>query len=189
MNHMKLIFSILSLVSEEDISREAQEVEMPREKYVHDLQLILTREGETDQSYSFHLAPEQSRSPVLQLSYDKVQSNMSVSGMLWFANIIFPILSWNKSWIRIFKCRWWFAVLLYCLVLAKLQGEYICTIPWTLIVPRIYPNCCAIYLQIISTWYYNTFYHVLCCQNNSIILLFRSYNTMDIWNSNALFTD
>ncbi|XP_026799533.3 DNA repair protein XRCC4 isoform X3 [Pangasianodon hypophthalmus] len=64
-------------VSEEDVSREAQEMEMPRERYVRDLQLILTGEGQADQSYSFHLAPEQSGSPMLKLSYEKVQSEMS----------------------------------------------------------------------------------------------------------------
>lgn len=73
---------MLSLVLEEDVTREAQEMEMPRERYVNELQLILTGEGQTDQSYSFHLAPKQSGSPMLQLSYEKVQSDMSVSGML-----------------------------------------------------------------------------------------------------------
>ncbi|KAF5887072.1 DNA repair protein XRCC4 isoform X1, partial [Clarias magur] len=64
-------------VLEEDVTREAQEMEMPRERYVNDLQLILTGVGQTDQSYSFHLAPKQSGSPMLQLSYEKVQSDMS----------------------------------------------------------------------------------------------------------------
>lgn len=73
---------MLSLVSEEDIGREAQEMEMPKERYVHDLQLILTGEGQVDQSYSFHLSPEQSGSPMLQLSYEKMQSDMSVSVLL-----------------------------------------------------------------------------------------------------------
>lgn len=59
-------------------------MEMPREKYVNDLQLILTGEVQADQSYSFHLAPDQPGSSVLQLVYEKVRSNMSVSGMLWF---------------------------------------------------------------------------------------------------------
>ncbi|KAK3521810.1 hypothetical protein QTP70_018546 [Hemibagrus guttatus] len=64
-------------VSEDDVSREAQEMEIPRERYVNDLQLILTGDVQADQSYSFHLAPEQSASHILQLSYEKVQSNMS----------------------------------------------------------------------------------------------------------------
>lgn len=89
---------MLSLVSEEDVSREALELEMPREKYVHDLQLILTGEGQADQSYSFHLTPEKSGSSVLQLSYEKVQTDMSVSGMLWFADIM---LLWILLGIRV----------------------------------------------------------------------------------------
>ncbi|XP_060752277.1 DNA repair protein XRCC4 [Tachysurus vachellii] len=64
-------------VSEEDVSREAQEMEMQRERYVNDLQLILTGEVQANQSYSFHLAPGQSGSHILELSYEKVQSNMS----------------------------------------------------------------------------------------------------------------
>ncbi|XP_058267753.1 DNA repair protein XRCC4 isoform X2 [Hemibagrus wyckioides] len=52
-------------------------MEIPREKYVSDLQLILTGDVQADQSYSFHLAPEQSGSHILQLSYEKIQSNMS----------------------------------------------------------------------------------------------------------------
>lgn len=88
---------MLSLVSEEDVSKEAQELEMPRERYVHDLQLILSGEGQADQSYSFHLAPKQSGSPILQLSYEKVQRDMSVSAMLWFADITLLYLSWDRS--------------------------------------------------------------------------------------------
>ncbi|GAA6067543.1 DNA repair protein XRCC4 isoform X1, partial [Tachysurus ichikawai] len=64
-------------VSEEDVSREAQDMEMQRERYVNDLQLILTGEVQANQSYSFHLAPGQSGSHILELSYEKVQSNMS----------------------------------------------------------------------------------------------------------------
>lgn len=63
-------------------------MEMQRERYVNDLQLILTGEVQANQSYSFHLAPGQSGSHILELSYEKVQSNMSVSGLLWFADII-----------------------------------------------------------------------------------------------------
>lgn len=86
---------MLILVSEEDVSREALEMEMVRERYVHDLHLILTVEGQ-EQGYSFHLAPKQAGSPVLQLSYEKVQSNMSVSGMLGFADfMLFCVSFWD----------------------------------------------------------------------------------------------
>ncbi|KAF7701114.1 DNA repair protein XRCC4 isoform X2 [Silurus meridionalis] len=64
-------------VSEEDVSREAQEMEMPKEKYVNDLHLILTGEGQPDQRYSFNLTPRHSGNSTLQLSYEKVQSDMS----------------------------------------------------------------------------------------------------------------
>ncbi|KAI5624344.1 DNA repair protein XRCC4, partial [Silurus asotus] len=64
-------------VSEEDVSREAQEMEMPKEKYVNDLHLILTGEGQPDQRYSFNLTPRHSGSSTLQLSYEKVQGDMS----------------------------------------------------------------------------------------------------------------
>ncbi|XP_037403199.1 DNA repair protein XRCC4 isoform X3 [Pygocentrus nattereri] len=64
-------------VSEDDVTREAQEMEMAREKYVYDLQLALTGEGQEAQSYSFHLAPEKAGGPMLQLSYEKVQSDIS----------------------------------------------------------------------------------------------------------------
>ncbi|KAF4082119.1 hypothetical protein AMELA_G00148000 [Ameiurus melas] len=79
-------------VSEEDVSKEAQELEMPRERYVHDLQLILSGEGQADQSYSFHLAPKQSGSPMLQLSYEKVQRDMSFRfGMVELLPVSEPI--------------------------------------------------------------------------------------------------
>lgn len=65
-------------VSEEDVSREAQEMEMERERYVGDLHLALTGEGPAAEGeYSFHLTPEIPRSPLLQLSYEKVQNDIS----------------------------------------------------------------------------------------------------------------
>uniref|UniRef100_A0A672MG19 X-ray repair complementing defective repair in Chinese hamster cells 4 n=1 Tax=Sinocyclocheilus grahami TaxID=75366 RepID=A0A672MG19_SINGR len=68
-------------VSEEDVSREAQEIEMERERYVGDLQLALTGEGPAAEGeYSFHLTPERPGRPLLQLSYEKVQNDISVSG-------------------------------------------------------------------------------------------------------------
>lgn len=69
------------LVSEEDVSREAQEMELERERYVGDLHLALTGEGPAAEGeYNFQLTPEIPRSPRLQLSYEKVQNDISVSG-------------------------------------------------------------------------------------------------------------
>ncbi|XP_052463179.1 DNA repair protein XRCC4 [Carassius gibelio] len=65
-------------VSEEDVSREAQEMEMERERYVGDLHLALTGEGPAAEGeYSFHLTPERPGRPLLQLSYEKVQNDIS----------------------------------------------------------------------------------------------------------------
>ncbi|KAI2660298.1 DNA repair protein XRCC4 [Labeo rohita] len=65
-------------VSEEDVSREAQEIEMERERYVGDLHLALTGEGPAAEGqYSFHLTPERPGRPLLQLSYEKVQNDIS----------------------------------------------------------------------------------------------------------------
>lgn len=73
---------IVRLVSEEDVSREARDIEMERERYVQDLHLALTGEGRTAEGvYAFHLVPVRPASPLLQLSYDKVQNDISVSGM------------------------------------------------------------------------------------------------------------
>lgn len=79
-NHRPLHWFHL-LVSEEDVSREAQEIEMERERYVGDLHLALTGEGPAAEGeYSFHLTPERPGRPLLQLSYEKVQNDISVSG-------------------------------------------------------------------------------------------------------------
>ncbi|XP_066507395.1 DNA repair protein XRCC4 [Hoplias malabaricus] len=64
-------------VSEEDVTKEAKEMEKEREEYVHDLRLALIGEGQTAQSYSFHLAPEKGSGSVIQLSYEKVQNDIS----------------------------------------------------------------------------------------------------------------
>ncbi|XP_059394765.1 DNA repair protein XRCC4-like [Carassius carassius] len=65
-------------VSEEDVSREAQEIEMDLERYVGDLHLALTGEGPAAEGeYSFHLTPERPGRPMLQLSYEKVQNDIS----------------------------------------------------------------------------------------------------------------
>uniref|UniRef100_A0A8C1R7J5 X-ray repair complementing defective repair in Chinese hamster cells 4 n=1 Tax=Cyprinus carpio TaxID=7962 RepID=A0A8C1R7J5_CYPCA len=70
-------------VSEEDVSREAQEIEMERERYVGDLHLALTGEGPAAEGeYSFHLTPERPGRPLLQLSYEKVQNDISSRSLL-----------------------------------------------------------------------------------------------------------
>ncbi|XP_063066103.1 DNA repair protein XRCC4 isoform X2 [Engraulis encrasicolus] len=72
-------------VSEEEVSREAQEMEMSRERYVRDLQVALTNEGPAAPDYTFHLTAErggrghgsQHASSTLHLSYEKVQKDIS----------------------------------------------------------------------------------------------------------------
>lgn len=65
-------------VSEEDVSREARDIDMKRERYVQDLHLALTGEGQIGEGeYSFHLAPLRPGSPLMQLSYERVQNDIS----------------------------------------------------------------------------------------------------------------
>ncbi|XP_022520319.2 DNA repair protein XRCC4 isoform X4 [Astyanax mexicanus] len=64
-------------VSEEDVTREAREMEMERKRYVQDLQLVLTGENQTTQNYRFCLTPERPGTPVLQLSYEKMENDIS----------------------------------------------------------------------------------------------------------------
>ncbi|XP_026100076.1 DNA repair protein XRCC4-like isoform X3 [Carassius auratus] len=53
-------------------------MEMERERYVGDLHLALTGEGPAAEGeYSFHLTPERPGRPLLQLSYEKVQNDIS----------------------------------------------------------------------------------------------------------------
>lgn len=113
------------------MSREAQEMEMVRERYVNDLHLILTGEGQEEQSFSFHLAPKQCGSPVLQLSYEKVQNNMSVSGMQWFADFMLLALSFGIGFILLSRCD--------CFLFYSFCLFFSCTVWCTAIV-------CAMYL-------------------------------------------
>ncbi|XP_076140655.1 DNA repair protein XRCC4 [Alosa pseudoharengus] len=68
-------------VSEEEVSREAQEMEMARERYVDDLQVALTGEGPAALDYAFHLTAERGQghgsAGGLHLSYEKVQKDIS----------------------------------------------------------------------------------------------------------------
>lgn len=66
-------------MSEAAVRGEAEELEMPTERYVQDLQQALT-ETESSVTYSFCLAPSPpDRSSTVTLAYEKVQKNISVS--------------------------------------------------------------------------------------------------------------
>ncbi|XP_028829796.1 DNA repair protein XRCC4 isoform X2 [Denticeps clupeoides] len=64
-------------VSEDEVTREAQDMEMQRERYVDELQLALTGVGSAAQDYSFHLDGPRSGGKILHLSYEKVQKDIS----------------------------------------------------------------------------------------------------------------
>ncbi|XP_066567989.1 DNA repair protein XRCC4 isoform X2 [Amia ocellicauda] len=64
-------------VSEEDISREAEEMEMRREKYLEDLRQALTDGGKEPSRYSFDLSEDGVDGSALHLSYEKVQKDIS----------------------------------------------------------------------------------------------------------------
>ncbi|MBN3297111.1 XRCC4 protein, partial [Amia calva] len=66
-------------VSEEDISREAEEMEMRREKYLEDLRQALTDGGKEPSRYSFDLSEDGVDGSALHLSYEKVQKDISAS--------------------------------------------------------------------------------------------------------------
>ncbi|XP_048875230.1 DNA repair protein XRCC4 isoform X1 [Brienomyrus brachyistius] len=63
-------------VSEDDVTREAQELEMQREKYVQDLHLALVG-GDQIGDYSFHLSPSHAQGGAVHLSYEKVLKDFS----------------------------------------------------------------------------------------------------------------
>ncbi|XP_074545787.1 DNA repair protein XRCC4 [Halichoeres trimaculatus] len=64
-------------VSEEAVSKEAEELEMQMERYIQDLQQALT-ETETSSSYSFSLTPSPpDGSSTVTLAYEKVQKDIS----------------------------------------------------------------------------------------------------------------
>ncbi|XP_035247475.1 DNA repair protein XRCC4-like [Anguilla anguilla] len=64
-------------VSASDVIRESEEMEIQMEKYVQDLQLALTEEGQQAKGYTFHLSPDSAQSGVLHLSYEKAQKDIS----------------------------------------------------------------------------------------------------------------
>ncbi len=66
-------------VSEAAVCAEAEELEMPTERYVQDLQQALT-EPESSITYSFSLTPSPpDRGSTVTLAYEKVQKDISVS--------------------------------------------------------------------------------------------------------------
>ncbi|KAG7481245.1 hypothetical protein MATL_G00065110 [Megalops atlanticus] len=64
-------------VSEEDVAREIQELEMRRERYVEELQLALTGGGQQGGDYAFQLSPESTHGGPRHLTYEKVQRDIS----------------------------------------------------------------------------------------------------------------
>ncbi|XP_036383740.1 DNA repair protein XRCC4-like [Megalops cyprinoides] len=64
-------------VSEEDVAREIQELEMRRERYVEELQLALAGGGQQGGDYTFQLSPESACGGPRHLTYEKVQKDIS----------------------------------------------------------------------------------------------------------------
>ena len=72
----------LFAVGEDAVSKEAAELEMKKERYVQDLHRVLTGEGSFDPGYSFTLTPCHSPGSSRTLAYEKVESDIWVSGAL-----------------------------------------------------------------------------------------------------------
>lgn len=74
-----MAFSPVSIVTEAAVSGEAEELEMPTERYIQDLQQALTgAENSTNYSFSLTPSPPESSSAVT-LAYEKVKRDISVS--------------------------------------------------------------------------------------------------------------
>ncbi|XP_060086549.1 DNA repair protein XRCC4-like [Heteronotia binoei] len=70
-------------VSEDEISKEAADMEMEREKYIEELQkVLLFREGQTDR-YSFDISKGEANGDCLTLSYEKNLKDVYVSVALF----------------------------------------------------------------------------------------------------------
>lgn len=73
------VFPIFHLVSEEEISKEAADMEMEQEKYVAELKKVLLFEGRRADTYNFHISKEGMNEEHLQFSYEKNLKDVSVS--------------------------------------------------------------------------------------------------------------
>ena len=70
---------VLCAVSDAALCEEAKELEMQKERYIHDLQQALTG-TESSITYSFTLTPSPpNHSSTVTLAYEKVQKDISVS--------------------------------------------------------------------------------------------------------------
>lgn len=68
------------IVSEAAVCGEAEELEMPTERYIQDLQQALTGAAKNSTNYSFSLTPSPpDSSSAVTLAYEKVQRDISVS--------------------------------------------------------------------------------------------------------------
>jgi len=73
-----LVVSVCA-VSQTAVSSEAEELEMKKEKYIHDLHQVLTG-TKNSASYSFTLTPDPpNHSGTVMLTYEKMQKEISVS--------------------------------------------------------------------------------------------------------------
>ncbi|KAJ6669790.1 hypothetical protein lerEdw1_000339 [Lerista edwardsae] len=92
-------------VPEEEISREAADMEMEREKYVEELRKVLLFEGRLADKYSFDISKEGVNGESLSFSYEKNLKDVSVS----FA-VLFPtefkhsrqVIFHNRGWCKTF---------------------------------------------------------------------------------------
>ncbi|KAJ7335803.1 hypothetical protein JRQ81_013744, partial [Phrynocephalus forsythii] len=64
-------------VSEEEISKEAADMEMQQEKYVAELRKVLLHEGRHTDTYKFHISKESPNEEYLQFSYEKNLKDVS----------------------------------------------------------------------------------------------------------------
>ncbi|KAL8203677.1 UNVERIFIED_CONTAM: hypothetical protein K2H54_059667 [Gekko kuhli] len=66
-------------VTEDELSKEAADMEMEREKYIEELQkVLLLREGQTDK-YNFDISKGETNGDCLNFSYEKNLKDVSVS--------------------------------------------------------------------------------------------------------------
>lgn len=76
--------NLLPTVPEEEISKEAADMEMEREKYVEELRKVLLFEGRLEDKYSFDISKEGINGEDLSFSYEKNLKDVSVSFVVLF---------------------------------------------------------------------------------------------------------